>query len=216
MSEHSTPSDEDLKEIPTTEELQAQLADLTTRLESETTSKNRILEESKKYKEGFQTYKQKEDETAKAAAKKEEERLIKEGQFSTLLEQREARISELEGTVEATLGEVKSRDTAITNFKKASAFQTALGGSLKKEAYWNHVDFDKIATNPETGGIDAHSLNMVVSKFTEDFGELVDFGNNPNLPNQTPAGGGSGKLTHAQWKNLPLAERKKRMKDVVD
>jgi len=56
---------------------------------------------------------------------------------------------------------------------------------------------------------------MVVNKFTEDFGELVDFGNNPNLPNRTPTGG-SGKLTHAQWEKLPLAERKKRMKDVID
>ena len=215
MSEHSNDLNEDLDKIPTAEELQAQLADLTAKLESKEATESRILEESKKYKEGYQTYKQKEDEVNKALAKKEEERLIKEGQFSTLLEQREARISELEGTVESTLSEVKTRDDAITNFKKASAFERALGGSLKKDAYWNHVDFDKIAINPETGAIDASSLGTVVHKFTEDFGELVDFGNNPNLPNQTPKGG-SGKLTHAQWTKLPLAEKKKRMKDVVD
>tara|TARA_R110000868_G_C10972634_1_gene770626 strand:+ start:13193 stop:13843 length:651 start_codon:yes stop_codon:yes gene_type:complete len=208
-------SNEDLNNDNPGTDLEQKLADLQAELEAEKSSKNRILEESKKYKEGYQTFKQKQEELDAQKTKIEEEKLIKEGQFSTIIEQREARIKELEDTLDNTVEEVKTRDSAITNFKKASAFERALGGSLKKDAYWNHVDFDKIAINPDNGSIDKASLQTVVSQFTEDYGELVDFGNNPNLPNQTP-GGGSGKLTHAQWVKLPLAEKKKRMKDVVD
>lgn len=195
--------------------LEEKLNELSAQLEAEKKSKERILEESKKYKEGYQTFKQKQEAIEAQKVQEEEERLRKEGQFSTIIEQREAKINELEETLNKTMDEVKSRDTAITNFKKAQAFQAALGGTLKKEAYWNHVDFDKIAINPETGSIDKSSLDLVVNDFSQSYGELVDFGNNPNLPNQTPRGG-SGKLTHAQWTKLPLAERKKRMKDVID
>lgn len=194
--------------------LEQKLSELQAQLDAEKSSKERILEESKRYKEGYQTFKQKQDEVEKQKRQIEEERLIKEGQFSTIIEQREARIKELEEAVDNKSNEVKSRDEAITNFKKAQAFQAALGGTLKKEAYWNHVDFDKIATNPETGALDKASLQMVVNQFTEDFGELVDFGNKANLPNGTASG--SGRLTHEQWKKLPLDEKRKRMKDVVD
>lgn len=195
--------------------LEEKLSELQSQLEAERQSKERILEESKKYKEGYKSYKQKQDEVEAEKRRIEEERLIKEGQFSTIIEQREARIKELEETVNATREEVQSKDNAIVNFRKAAAFERALGGKLRKDAYWNHVDFDSININPETGAIDSYSLDKVVKTFTEDFGELVDFGNTANLPNGTP-GGSSGKLTYEQWKKLPLKERKARMKDVVD
>ena len=195
--------------------LEQKLQELQASLEAERSSKERILEESKKYKEGYKSFKQKQEEVDAEKRRIEEDRLIKEGQYSTIIEQREARIKELEDTVSTKDNEVKSLDGAITNFKKASAFERALGGRLKKDAYWNHVDFDNIAVNPETGSIDKASLNTVVNQFTEDFGELVDFGSRANLPNGT-ANGSSGKLSHEQWKKLPLAEKKKRMKDVVD
>lgn len=188
--------------------------ELKAQLESERKSKERILEESKKYKEGFQTFKQKQEEEDKAKAHREEERLKKEGQFNVLLEQRESRINELEEKLNATAKEVESRDTAIVNFKKAGAFERELGGKLKKDAYWNHVDFESIAVNPDTGRIDSHSVKKAADKFLTDFKELVDFGNPANLPNGT-ASGSAGKLTVEQWKQLPLKERKSRMKDVV-
>jgi predicted RNase H-like nuclease (RuvC/YqgF family) len=214
MSEGSANPGEGQKSV-NLEELSAKLESLTASLEAEKKSKERILEESKRYKEGYQTYKAKEEEISKANAAKEEERLKKEGQFSTLLEQRESRIKELEDNLNNTAKKVEERDTAITNFRKAAAFERALGGKMKKDAYWDHVDFDSIALNPETGEIDSHSLRKTADSFIESFKELVDFGKSANLPNGTPSGS-SGKLTHEQWKKLPLTERKKRMKDVVD
>lgn len=192
----------------TVEELQAQL-------EAERKSKERILEESKKYKEGYQQFKSKADEAEKRKAAEEEERLKKQGNFETLLSQREQRIKDLEESLDKTKNEVKTRDDAIVNFKKAAAFERALGGKLRKESYWTHVDFGKIAINPNDGSIDSQSLKGAVDTFLKDHKELVNFGNNANLPNHTGAGGSGGKLTKEQWKKLPLAERKKRMKDVI-
>lgn len=215
MSEHSNQNAEVHENPANSEDLAKKLEELTATLDAERKSKERILEESKKYKEGFQTFKSKEEEARRAEKAKEEERLKKEGQFSTLLEQREQRIKELEEDLSSTKSEVNNRDTAITNFRKAAAFERSIGGKMKKEAYWNHVDFDAIALNPETGEIDPHSLRKAADGFIEDYKELVDFGNKANLPNGTPSGS-SGKLTHEQWKKLSLADRKKRMKDVID
>ena len=217
MSEHSADQNPEVDQNPVDiNELSSKLEALSQQLESERASKERILEESKKYKEGFQTFKAKVEEARKLQKQKEEERLIKEGQFSTLLEQREQRIKELQGDLEKYQNEVKNRDTAIINFKKAAAFERAVGGKMKKDAYWSHVDFDKIAINPETGEIDNHSLRQAADSFIEEYKELLSFGNSANLPNGTPSGSSSGKLTYDQWKRLPASEKPKRMKDVVD
>jgi hypothetical protein len=216
MSEGPNNQDPNGNDPVNLEELTAKMAKMEADLEAERSSKARILEESKKYKDGYQTYKSKQDEVDAANKKAEEERLMKEGQFSTIIEQREARIAELEQNLDSTLNEVKTRDTAITNFKKAGAFEKALGGKIKHDSYWSHVDFDKIVVNPETGQIDGQSLRNSADSFLETHKELVDFGSNPNLPNHTPGSGGSGKLTYAQWQKLPLGDRKKRMKDVID
>lgn len=196
------------------DDLATKLEALASQLDNEKKSKERILEESKKYKEGLQTYKAREEEQRKADKEREEQRLIKEGQYSTLLDQRDQRIKELEEDINTFRSEVQNRDSAITNFRKAAAFERAIGGKMKKEAYWNHVDFEQIALNPETGDVDPASLRKAADGFIDEYKELVDFGNKANLPNGTP--GGSGKLTHEQWKKLPLKERQKRMKDVID
>jgi len=213
MSEGNNKPGEGQNQV-TLEELQSQIADLTSSLDNEKKSKERILEESKKYKEGYQSFKTKQDEVDQQRRADEEARLIKEGQFSTIIEQREGRINELEESLNSLKSEVDSRDTAIVNFKKAAAFERALGGKMKKDAYWNHVDFDSIAVNPENGSIDPLSLEKAANNFVEDFKELVDYGNAANLPNGAPKG--TGKLTYEQWQKLPLAEKRKRMNEVQD
>ena len=194
------------------QELQNQLATIEANLEAEKASKERILAESKKYKEGYQTFKAEKDEAANLSAKMAEEKLREKGQYDVLLKQREERLTEMESELNSYKGEVESRDEAILNFRKAAAFEKQVGGKLKKDAYWSHVDFDSIAINPDNGQIDNQSLSKVVDTFTSDFKELIDYGNIGNLPNSTPAG--SGALTVEQWKALPLADRKKRMRDV--
>ena len=131
MSEGSNNPGEGQNNQVNLEELNAKMSKLEADLEAERKSKERILEESKRYKEGYQAYKSKEDETKQALAAQEEERLKKEGQFSTLLEQRDAKIKELEDSLTNTRSEVENRDKAIVNFRKAAAFEKALGGKMK-------------------------------------------------------------------------------------
>lgn len=193
--------------------LEERLKELESRLESEMKSKERILEESKKYKEGYQSFKAEKEQLDAQKAKEEEERLREQGQYNILLEQREAQLKELESQIGDLSSKLENKDTTINNFKKAVAFERALGGKIKNEKYWSLVDFDKIAINPNTGSIDNTSLKNNVESFLSDHKELVDFGNAANLPNGGHSGG-SKYLTVDQWKALPLKERKKRMKDV--
>jgi predicted RNase H-like nuclease (RuvC/YqgF family) len=216
MSEGSKNNSEGNENPVDINELSAKLQQFEQQLEAEKKSKERILEESKKYKEGFQTYKAKEEEARKAEQLREEERLKKEGQFSTIIEQREQRIKGLEEDLQNMRKTLEGKDTAIVNFRKATAFERALGGKMKQEAYWNHVDFNKIAVNPETGKIDEISLKEAADNFIESHKELIDFGSTANLPNSSASGKASGKLTYEQWQKLPtVAEKKKRMKDVI-
>lgn len=209
--EHSSNSTENSESL---EKLQTQLTELTSKLESEKSTNERLLEESKKYKDHYQEVKSKQAEVESQKAVAEEERLRKEGNFQILLEQKEKRLKELEDQLTGEAEKVKVRDTAISNFKKAQAFERELGGKIKKQDYWKHVDFDSIALNPETGAVDMDSLASVAQSFVKDYKELIDFGAAGNLPNGSANGSGSKTLTYEQWKKLPLKERKLRMKDV--
>lgn len=197
------------------EELNKKFNDLQAQLEAERKSKERILNESKEYKEKYQAFKSKEEEFKTQQAKAEEDRLRQQGEYKTLLEQREKELEALRNSLTETKSEADSFRESIVNLRKASAFERELGGKLKKDSYWNHVDFNKIALDPETGEIDKGTLKEVANNFVKEYKELVDFPSGGNLPNQTPNGGG-GKLTYDQWKKLPLADRKKRMRDVVN
>lgn len=197
---------------PNFEELQKKLDALTKELDSTTKSKERILEESKKYKEGYQTFKQQQDELANEKAKLEEDRLIKEGQFKTLLEQREAQLKEMASKLQSVEGEVSARDKAIMDFKKAGVFESKLGGKIKHQSYWEHVNLDDIIIN-EDKSVDEYSLEKAIKDFTENHKALIDYGNNANLPNGAGARG-AGSLSYDQWQKLPLDEKRKRMKDV--
>lgn len=173
----------------------------------------RLLNQYKEVKGKYQSYKSKEEEAMQAQKEMEEERLRKEGNFQVLLEQREHRIKELEENLSHTKQELGNKEDSILNLRKASAFERELGGKLKNNKYWNMVDFNEIAINPESGEIDKDSLKAYAGDFVKSHKELVDFGAAGNLPNGSH-NGASGMLTYEQWQTLPLAERKKRMKDV--
>ena len=208
----TTPEVEPMENL---EELNAKLNALAETLEAERKSKARILDESKDYKSKLQAIKAKEDEQLSHKAQLEEDRLKKEGQFQVLLEQRDKTIAELNSTLEDTNSRLSHKEESILNLRKASAFEREIGGKLKKDGYWNHVDFKAIALNPDTGEIDKESLRNVADNFVKEYKELVNFGANGNFPNGAPNGKQGSKLSYEQWKKLPLAERKTRMGDVI-
>lgn len=207
----STPAgDQVSSDQPITRE---QFEALQTELIKSNEAKERILGQYKDVREKYQSYQAKEQEALDAQKAQEEERLRKEGNFQILLEQREQKIKELEGTVSEISSKLDSREEAILKAQKANALEEAMGGKLRNKKYYSLVDFDSIAVNPDTGDIDKDSLNQYAGEFIKSHKELVNFGSNGNLPNGTPTGS-NGMLTHEQWSKLPLDQRKKRMKDV--
>lgn len=174
----------------------------------------RVLDQKKKSDDTIASLKeeiQKLSEFKEQSDRLQEEKLKEEGNWKALLEQREKKLEEYRSKFE----EVNSRNEAyekdISDMIKINAFRTAIGGNLKKDDYYSFVDTSKIAINPETGAIDTESLNEYANEFTNNFKELIDF-NSSKLPNSAPKGNGS--LTYEQWLKLPLAEKRKRQKDV--
>jgi len=214
MSTQSKPNGDDDTNVSTltNEEMQAKLDALTSERDDALSSKSRILEESKNFKEKYQEFKAKEEAQARAKTKADEDRLAEKGEYKLLLEQRDAQLNESKQELADLQAELITSKESVSNLKKAGALEKALGGKLKNSKYWSHVDFGKIAINPDTGAIDEASLTQVASDFKENFKELIDFNKGGKMPNGS--GTSSGALTYEQWQALPLAERQSRMKDV--
>ena len=197
-----------------TEITREQFEALQEQLVKATSTNERLLNQYKDAKGKLQGFKQKEEEALTLQKQQEEERLRKEGNLQVLLDQRDEQIKMLQSDLSTVKEELGNKDESILNLKKASAFEKQIGGKIKNGKYWNLVDFNSIAVNPETGEIDKDSLAQYAGEFVKDHQALVDFGSTGNLPNSGHNGTSGTSLTYDQWRSLPLAERKKRMKDV--
>lgn len=131
----------------------------------------RVLSEAKKYKEIAETL-------SKQTQAEKEKQLRDQEQWKTLAEMNAEKLNQAQK-------ELEEKNRAIQDGMKFSEFQRHLGGKLKHPSYANHIDFDKIVINPETGVIDEGSLKSVVANFTKEHSSLVDFGNKPKLPNES-------------------------------
>lgn len=141
----------------------------------------------------------------------EESEAKSKGDWKTLVEARDAKIAELSKLNQDLSGELTGVKGQITDAKKLSAFEKKLGGKLKQEEYYEFVDLDKIAVDPETGKIDDASLAAYTNDFSTKFKDLISFGKG-KLPDE--AGKRAGQLTYEEWLKLPVAEKRARMKDV--
>lgn len=73
-------------------------------------------------------------------------------------------------------------ETTILDSVKLSAFQKHLGGRIKDDAYYQFVDTNSIAYNPDTKRVDEESVKSVVADFVKRHSSLVEFrgGKMPN------------------------------------
>lgn len=144
-----------------------------------------IEEKSQKDKVAYETYQRTLAEAKKAKAERDallaekqamiDSKLKEQNEWKTLAEQKEkeaaeerARRSELESTILESV--------------KLSAFQKHLGGKIKNDAYYQFVETDKIAYNPDTKRVDEESVKAVVADFVKRHSSLVEFktGRMPN------------------------------------
>lgn len=163
---------------------------------------SKVLSEAKKAKE-------RERELEAKFKLIDEQKLKESNQYKELYEQTKA---ELESKAQA----LQVKEKAIADAKKLSAFESKLGGKLKKDKYVDFVPLDKIIY--DESGVDQRSIDLAVSEFLKDYKELVDFPETSTLPNKAANGAGAvNSITQAEWEKLAAVnptEAKKRIKDI--
>lgn len=129
---------------------------------------SKTVDEVKSLKKKLQEF-----ETAQTAQK--EKSLKEQNDWKALAEAKEVQLAEAQKRLE-------EQETSITETFKLSAFQKHLGGKLRSDEYFNHVELDKIVFNPETKRVDEDSVKAVVADFVKKHPHLVEFkkGKMPN------------------------------------
>lgn len=137
----------------------------------------------------------------------EDKSLREKEDFKKLFESRDKELLEERARREAI-------ESKITEAQKYKALNKALGTQVP-EKFWNLVDLDKIALDPNTGMPDEATTRVYAEQFQKDYSELFTNRQAPRLPNDGPSKGKTG-ISYEQWKALPYAEQKKRQSEVID
>jgi hypothetical protein len=107
--------------------------------------------------------------------KNEEAESLRKGEYEKILRAKEEKIQEL-------TNKLKGIDQDMADRKKLQAFIDKIPGKIKKNEYLVHVDLDSIATDPETGEIDAMTLEREAKRFVENFPDLFIKATSKTLP----------------------------------
>lgn len=161
-------------------------------------SYQKLLSEKKRLQEEHQKLK------SEAESRREQE-LKDQEKFKELYEQSIAENKKLNEKVAA-------HTERWQNAIKLSAFTDALGDKKIDSKYTGFIDTDKILINPETNEVDKVSVQKEVQRVVSEYPEIVKATNSGSLPNNAP--NTKGTLSVEEWQKLPVAEMKKRRKEV--
>lgn len=139
----------------------------------------------------------------------EERKLTEQGELKKLLALKEKEISRFK---DENLNLNQKWDDAI----KLTALRDKLPGPVRDDDCYSIIRkrLKDIVIDPETGDIVEESLNSVAEDLVKNKIYLFDVKNGSGLPSQAPKGSPS-QLTVAQWKDLPLKEKKARMHEIM-
>jgi hypothetical protein len=133
----------------------------------------KVLDEAKAAKKRL-------SEFEKAKRDAEEAKLKQDGEYKTLLEQREQELAE-ERKAKTEL------ETKISDGRKLNAFLGAMTGEVPKQ-YWSLIDLENVAMDPATGQPDPASVKRAAEKFEKEYSDVVKRPNKSRLPSGTPGG----------------------------
>ena len=156
------------------------------------------LKEAQTKLERLNEYEAKALEAEKIKAEAEEVKLKSEGKWKELLEAKENKLKELDGMLAEERNKVQSFQEHLQEATKLQALQDVLGGRFKKQRYFDLVETDKIAINPETGQVDSDSLKAYADSFLKEHKELIEF-NKPQMPDGAAHAGGL--MDYQEWVN---------------
>jgi hypothetical protein len=161
----------------------------------------RLLGEKKKLKERL--------DALEAAQKKQAEADLEEQQKWKELADLKAK------EAQAALEKYNSLESELAEGRKLSAVLKALPGNVD-EKYWNLIDTSKVVFNPESGEIEAASVQEVAKNVQESYPEILRQAQAPGQPSEAPQPANTAGLLYKEWLKLPKAERDKRLHEVSD
>jgi predicted RNase H-like nuclease (RuvC/YqgF family) len=145
-------------------------------------------------------------EYEKRIEQQEEEKAKAEGNWKALIESREAKAKEFETKYQEAMTKVSSFEQSLNDAKKIRAFEDAIGGKLIDRDYYNLIDLDSIALDPESGEIDKDSLKKTSESFVKKHKILVNF-KKPYVDSRE--GNPSSTMTLEEWQLLAKKDPKK-------
>lgn len=123
-----------------------------------------------------------------SAQEMNDNKLKEQNEWKALAESKEKSLLE-------TTSKLNHLESTILESVKLNAFQRHLNGKIKDDAYYQFVDTDKIAYNPETKRVDEESVKSVVADFIKRHSSLVEFK--------------GGKMPNEAASNIKLSSEKK-------
>lgn len=159
----------------------------------------KVLDE-KKRKDAQLLKFQEEKKAAEEAALRDKE------QWKTLYEQREAELK-------VAKDEHATLQNRVHNGMKLRSFLNAVQGEIA-EQYFQLIDVEQIAVNPDNNMPDPASVAKAVKEFEQKYPLVIQRRNAGGLPSDAPRGG-TGPLSYEDWLKLPLAEQRKRLAEVT-
>lgn len=142
--------------------------------------------------------------------KQEEQKQIKNGETMALVTARDEKIKELESKLSEATKEVDNSRKILTESKKLDAFTRALPAPISNPKYLAFVNTENIVIN-DSGAIDQTTLKKEVEDFVKEHSALL-LKNSSKMP--ADAASGNATLSYEDWKKLPLADQKKRIREV--
>lgn len=176
-------------------------------------SNDRLLQQSQEWKSKAQKAVENEAERLKQIEAEKEQELVQKGEYKKLLEQQKIENENIRKERDDALKAKSDSDSTLLEARKLSAFENRLGGKLKNDKYLGFVDTSAIVIDPDTGNIDASSVDSSVKGFLSEHKDLVSFvaGKLPNLDGA--AGGSIGKK---QWDKMSLADKQKNLSTALE
>jgi len=159
----------------------------------------RVLSEKKKMQERL-------EQLEKLAREREEAELKEKEKWQEYAKLKEKEALEIKQKYDE---EIKAK----TDMIKMSSFLDAIDGVVPRE-YWSLIDLEKIVVDPATNMPDPLSVQQAAKEFQTKYYKVIEKKPVAKTPNDAPKAGGT--LSYEDWLKLPLAEMKKRQKEVVN
>ena len=169
----------------------------------------KLLSEKKRLQEQFETMKSQLSKIEIERQEAERKKLEEQGEYKKLLDLERSRAAKLDE-------ELKTHTEHMRAAKKLDAVLKSVNGNIPNK-YWGLIDTASVAIDPDTGEIDAMSVQKAVENLRKDFPEIIYAKTgSTGTPNTAPRTDTAATLSYDQWLKLSSAKEMREKWSQVD